>query len=310
MLKKFLLVLLLVAAAAAATLWTLTAPTTLPATALDGLGEPDIENGRLIFAAGGCASCHVAQGQTSSAGEDGDGQAQEGGPPVLAGGHAIESDFGTFHAPNISPGPAGIGGWTFEQFANAMLEGVSPRGTHYYPAFPYGSYTLMDSGDVNDLWGYLRTLPASDNEPPPHEIDFPFNIARGVGLWKYLYMPEDYRVPLGPEDPAVARGQYLVEAVAHCGECHTPRTFLGGLRADAWLSGAPDPDGEGRIPDISPGGTIDDWSVSDLTYYFESGFTPDFDSVGGSMAAVQRGLAELPDSDREAIAAYLKALPE
>jgi mono/diheme cytochrome c family protein len=306
MVKKLLIVLVAVAAVVAAALWAIAAPAALPETTFEGVGEPDIENGRLIFAAGGCASCHAApDAEEAAGGEEGAESA-----PVLAGGLAIESEFGTFHVPNISPSPQGIGDWSFEAFANAMLRGVSPGGGHYYPAFPYGSYTLMEIGDVNDLWGYLQTLPESDNIPPDHDVGFPFGIRRGVGLWKYLYMPDDYRVPIATDEPAATRGQYLVEAVGHCGECHTPRTFLGGLNADRWLAGAPNPDGDGRIPDISPGGSIDDWSVGDLAYYFESGFTPEFDVVGGSMAEVQRGLAQLPESDREAIAAYLKALPE
>ncbi len=110
---------------------------------------------------------------------------------------------------------------------------------------------------------------------------------------------------------AVKRGQYLAEGPGHCGECHTPRTLggLGGLDHARWLAGGPAPEGNGNIPDITPGGEVADWSQDDLATYFESGFTPDFDSVGGSMVAVQNNLAKLPAEDRAAIAAYLKAIP-
>ncbi|WP_099865148.1 cytochrome c [Pararhizobium haloflavum] len=301
MLKRILILLIVVLSAGAATLWAIAAPSELPYTAFEGLSDPDVANGQRIFAAGGCASCHSLE----AAGEEGDDDA----PPTLGGGHVISSQFGDFRVPNISPSDAGIGDWTFRHFADAMLSGVAPDGTHYYPAFPYSSYALMDIEDVNDLWGYLRTLPASDNMVAAHDVPFPFNVNRAIGLWKYLYMPEPNRVTLESADPMLARGQYLVEAVGHCGECHTPRDVLGGLETDRWLAGAPNPSGEGRIPNITPGGDIGEWSVEDLAYYFESGFTPDFDSVGGSMADVQRGLAQLPEEDRAAIAAYLKAIP-
>lgn len=300
MLKKIAITLVALVAAVLATLWAIAAPAPLSDATLQGLGEPDLENGERIFVAGGCGSCHGAVGE--------DGDVAEG-PPVLAGGLAIESDFGTFHVPNISPSEAGIGDWTFEDFAAAMLNGVSPEGTHYYPAFPYGSFSLMDVQDVNDLWGYILTLPESDNRAPPHEIPFPFNINRAVGLWKYLYMPEGNRVAVG-DDPVLQRGQYLVEAVGHCGECHTPRNALGGFEENRWLAGAENPDGEGQIPNITPGGSVGDWSEEDLVYYFETGFTPDYDVVGGSMVEVQEGLARLTGEDRAAIAAYLKAVPE
>lgn len=300
MLTRIVVALVILAAALGTTLWAIAAPDRLPETAFEALGEPDLANGELIFNAGNCASCHGASEESEA----------DDAAVVLTGGHAIESDFGTFHVPNISSGPEGIGDWSFENFANAMLRGVAPDGSNYYPAFPYASYSMMDIGDVNDLWGYLRTLPASENEAPPHEVSFPFNVNRAIGIWKYLYMPDGAYVSIDPNDMVLRRGQYLVEAVGHCGECHTPRDMLGGLEADQWLAGAPNPSGQGTIPNITPAGSVADWSADDLAYFFESGFTPDFDSVGGSMVAVQRGLATLPASDREAISAYLKAIPE
>lgn len=252
----------------------------------------DAEAGKMVFTAAGCASCHAAP------------EAED--KLVLAGGYAFASDFGTFYAPNISPGAAGIGGWTLPEFARAVTQGVSPDGQHYYPAFPYNAYQHLTDGDMADLYAYMQTLPASEEASKPHEVAFPFNIRRLLGGWKTLFMTDSYVLTDVPT-PELERGRYLVEALAHCGECHTPRDGLGGLQRDLWLSGAPNPSGKGTIPNITPGGL--DWSESDLVYYFESGFTPDYDSVGGSMAAVVENLAKLPESDRQAIAAYLKAVP-
>jgi mono/diheme cytochrome c family protein len=145
--------------------------------------------------------------------------------------------------------------------------------------------------------------------PGQHRLGFPFNIRRGVGLWKLLYADDAPIAEIDEGDTQLARGRYLVEALGHCGECHTPRDFAGGPKRDLWLAGAPNPEGRGRIPNITPAGTIADWSQADIAYYLESGFTPEFDSVGGSMVDVQENMAKLPAADRDAIAAYLKAIP-
>ena len=264
-----------------------------------GLGEPDLAHGREVFFAGGCPSCHTP------AGSSGDARL------ILSGGAPIHSPFGTFHAPNISSSPtAGIGGWTLAEFGDAMTRGVGRRGEHLYPSFPYGSYARMTPDDINDLFGFIRTLPASDAVAPAHELPFPFNIRLSLGGWKFLYLDDHPRVALTDASDMVKRGQYLVEGPGHCGECHTPRDMLGGFRSDQWLAGGPNPEGEGTIPNITPGGkSIGSWSEADIASYLETGFTPEFDSVGGTMVEVQKNMAELSASDREAIAAYLKAIP-
>ena len=261
--------------------------------------EADAARGEKVFWAGGCVSCHAADG---AEGKD---------RLVLSGGHRLTSDFGTFVVPNISSDPdAGISSWDIAAFSNAMLAGISPDGSHLYPSFPYGSYIRMSDQDVADLYAFMKTLPASDKTNAPHELKFPFSIRRLVGGWKFLFLNDDPRVQIANADDQVSRGQYLVEGPGHCGECHTPRALLGGLKTDEWLAGAPNPEGKGVVPNITPGGPdISGWSASDIAYYLESGFTPDFDSVGGSMVDVQKNMAELEPSDREAIAAYLKAIP-
>ncbi|MAY60883.1 MAG: diacylglycerol kinase [Rhizobiales bacterium] len=282
--------------------WFVTAPKPLGddrIAAIDAV-DADAARGETIFWAGGCASCHAA--------DNAEGEERK----ILSGGHRLTSNFGTFVVPNISPDPeAGIGGWSLADFANAMLAGVSPSGGHFYPSFPYGSYVRMTDQDVADLFAYLGTLPASDKTNAAHELKFPFSIRRLVGGWKFMFFDDGPRVELANADDQVLRGQYLVEGPGHCGECHTPRNALGGFRSGEWLAGAPNPEGEGVVPNITPGGPdIAGWSASDIAYYLESGFTPDFDSVGGPMVDVQKNMAELTASDREAIATYLKAVPE
>lgn len=252
----------------------------------------DAAAGEAVFHAAGCASCHAAPGASGAA------------RLILAGGQRFASPFGTFVAPNISPDPdAGIGTWTQAEFASAVLEGVSPSGDHYYPAFPYTAYALMSDADMVDLWAYIQTLPASAEPSMPHEIGFPFNIRRSVGAWKLLD-PGPGWVASAPEGD---RGRYLVEALAHCAECHTPRDGLGRLDRTRWMAGAPNPSGTGRIPGITPAQL--NWSEGDIAYYLETGFTPDFDSAGGHMASVITNMAQLSSEDRAAIAGYITALP-
>jgi mono/diheme cytochrome c family protein len=300
--KRLALALGVAAVAGAGIALAITAPRPVAAERLDAIAslEGDAAAGETLFWAGGCASCHAAP--------DAEGEAKL----LLSGGVRLASDFGTFIAPNISPDPdTGIGNWTIADFTNAMLAGVSPKGEHYYPAFPYTSYTRMTDQDIADLFAFLNTLPPSDVASLPHQIRFPFNIRRSLGGWKFLFFSDQPRVTLGGPDTEIARGQYLVEGPGHCGECHTPRNLIGGFVSDAWLSGAQNPDGDGVIPNITPGSkSIGDWSKSDIAYYLESGFTPDFDSAGGSMVDVQENMAKLTSGDREAIAAYLKALPK
>ncbi len=164
--------------------------------------------------------------------------------------------------------------------------------------------------DVLDLQAYLETLQAVPGTAAAHDLGFPWSVRRGIGAWKRLYLDDAPVLDLESENAVVRKGRQLVEGVGHCGECHTPRGRFGNLLVANWLGGAPDLEGEGRVPNITPAGkTISSWSARDIEYYLESGFTPDFDTVGGSMVAVQENMARLTAADRRAIAAYLKALP-
>ena len=223
----------------------------------------------------------------------------------------MNSDFGTFRVPNISPDPvSGIGDWTTLEFVNAVVRGVSPAGNHYYPAFPYTSYTRMEARDVIDLKAYIDSLAPVSNSVAAHELHFPWNLRRGIGLWKKRYFKQQAIIEITSDDPSFARGRYLVEGLGHCGECHTPRDRFGGLIISQRLAGGPSPDGEGKVPNITPyADGLKSWTKTDITYFLKSGFLPDFDMVGGSMVDVQENMAHLPDSDREAIAVYLKTIP-
>ena len=286
--------LALVAAAGLALGYGLTRPRPLPAADLAGL-TGDAAAGERVFWASGCASCHAAPG------------AKDADRLVLSGGLRLASPFGTFVAPNISPDPDhGIGGWSLQDFASAVKRGVSPEGTHLYPAFPYTTYTRMELQDIADLKVFMDRLPASDRANEPHEIGFPFNQRMLLGPWKLLNLDRAW-VMVDPSDAETARGRYLVEAMGHCGECHTPRNPIGGLDLGRWMGGAPNPSGKGRIPNITPAAL--DWSAGDIAYYLKSGFTPDFDSAGGEMSEVVTNMAHLPEADLAAIAAYVKALP-
>lgn len=271
-----------------------TRPNPLPSTAMDGM-IGDAKHGEQVFWEGGCASCHAAA--------DAEGDAKL----LLGGGMPFPSPFGTFFAPNISSDPIqGIGGWTALDLANAMTRGISPRGEHYFPVFPYASFIHADLQDVADLSAYLKTLPPVTSPSKPHDVPFPFNIRRLLGGWKFMYLKDRWVVD-GALTPQQERGRYLVEGLGHCAECHTPRDVKGGLRRDRWLAGGPVPAGNGSFPNITPAKL--DWTEDQIVEYLTSGFTPDFDSAGGHMALVVQNTAHLPVDDRAAIAAYLKLVP-
>lgn len=290
-----------VLAIAAVAAWWITRPQTIAAADLPD-HRPDPVAGERIFWAAGCASCHarLVNGKRAKGDEK----------LLLGGGLELDTPYGVFRVPNISPhANDGIGEWTPAEFVNAMQRGVSPDGRHYYPSFPYTSYARMPIEDVMDLKAYLDTLPPVSGRIEAPSLGFPWSVRRGVGAWKRLYLVTEPMAP-GASPTLVERGRLLVEGAGHCGECHTPRDRFGGLIRDRWLAGAPNPEGKGRVPNITPGGeNISEWSAADIAYYLESGFTPDFDTVGGSMVAVQENMARLSADDRAAIAAYLQALP-
>jgi mono/diheme cytochrome c family protein len=285
---------LIIAVVAVGGFWASSIPQTLPAGSL-GPRRVDLNNGRTMFNAGGCASCHAVPEQPDKS--------------RLGGGLALHSPFGTFYVPNISPDPRdGIGRWTEADFVTALNKGTSPDGRHYYPAFPYPSYQYIRIDDLRDLFGYLKTLPTVQGRVRDHDLAFPFTIRRGVGLWKLLFLNPK---PLAPDPSQSAtwnRGAYLVNAPGHCAECHSPRNFAGAVIARQRFTGAPNLEGRGWVPNITQYG-LKDWSEKDIAYLLETGQTPDGDSVGSSMTEVVRNTSQLSAQDRIAIATYIKSLP-
>ncbi|MGF7174232.1 c-type cytochrome [Azospirillum doebereinerae] len=260
--------------------------------------EPDpVARGAYVFQAAGCLGCHTDE--------------KAGGLP-LAGGRALKTPFGTFFTPNITPDPAnGIGRWTDADFVRAFREGRRPDGAALFPAFPYASYTRMTDRDLLDLKAYLFAQPAAPVANKPHDLTPPFSWRFLVPAWQWMYLTPG-PVPDDPARPAAwNRGRYLVDALGHCGECHTPRSLLGGLDADRYLGGNPDgPDGD-KVPNITahPKG-VGGWSDGDVGLLLEAGLTPEGDVVGGAMGEVIRNsTSKLTAEDRAAIVAYLKTVP-
>ena len=265
------------------------------ATATTGAAaQGDAKRGEYIAAAGGCVACHTADGKDAVR---------------FAGGHALKTPFGTFYGPNITPHPqAGIGKWTEAEFVRAMREGVRPDGAHYFPAFPYPSYTKILDTDLSDLWAYLRSLPPSARQNQTHDLQFPFGFRFLLAGWKMLFFkPGPMAATAQPGTPA-ARGEYLVKALSHCGECHTPRNMLGGPKADRFLAGGKGPDGKG-VPNLTPT-KLKKWGDDELKYFLTTGLTSDGDVTAKAMGdVVTNTTSRITAEDLAAMIAYLRTLP-
>ncbi|MGH6728180.1 MAG: c-type cytochrome [Pseudolabrys sp.] len=256
---------------------------------------PDLANGREMFFAGGCASCHAVPKQKDNT--------------RLGGGLALGSPFGTFYVPNISADRRdGIGGWSDAQFVTAMTMGVSPAGKQLYPAFPYTSYRNMRLDDLRDLFAFLKTLPPVAGRVRDHDLAFPFNIRRAVGIWKLLFLKAATFKPDPSRSAQWNRGAYLVNGPGHCAECHSPRNVFGAVIERLRFTGGPSPDGQGGVPNITQY-KLKNWTEEDIAATLNDGMTPDADLVGGSMIEVVSNTSKLTAADRMAIAAYIKSLP-
>jgi mono/diheme cytochrome c family protein len=260
--------------------------------------EPDVARGEVMYRAGGCASCHKA---STTAGLM--------GPPT--GEAEFETPVGTFWPGNLTPHPeTGLGGWTAEQFVDAMTRGVSPDGRHYFPAFPYTSYSLMHVEDVLDLWAYLQSLEPVLSDPRAPDVPLLGLARRGVGLWKQLALDSEEFRPDSGRSEAWNRGAYLVNGPGHCGECHTPRNALMIPDESQAMAGGPHPRGEGTVPgllDLEGRARYSD--VSDLVLALQFGETFGYDKLSsGGMADIQMNLAMLPEAELQAISEYLLSL--
>ncbi len=260
---------------------------------------PNIENGKYVMTTSGCVGCHTTK-------ED-----HEKGL-LLGGGRALKTPFGLFYSPNITPDPVnGIGNWTEANFHEAMRNGKNPAGEHYLPVFPYTSFTQMTDDDIRDLWAYMKTVPSLDHQNIPHGAPFIFRMRFTLGPWKMINFKAGAYEPDKDQSAEWNRGAYLVNALAHCGECHTPRNLMGGLKSGMYHAGAQDgPEGE-AVPNITMDKAtgIGDWSEDDFDTLFTMGMLPDGDFVGSGMAEVIENTGKLTPEDKKAIITYLMTVP-
>ena len=255
-----------------------------------------VERGEYLFQASGGCSCHTPSGG-----------------PLLAGGRALETPFGVFYSTNITPDvETGIGGWSEADFFRAMRLGEAPDGSHFYPVFPYAAFTRMSDADLRDLQAYLFSLPAVEKPNRPHEVSPPISWRWSAAIWNALFLEVGAYQPDPERSEEWNRGAYLSVALAHCGECHTPRTLLLGLDPSMHLAGSAEaPEGE-LAPNITPDDEtgIGEWSRADLRWFLQTGFKPDGDDAQGLMRElIDQGYRHLTTADLNAIATYLGSLP-
>jgi mono/diheme cytochrome c family protein len=272
-----------------------------------------VEKGQYLATAGDCISCHT----------------RSGGAP-FAGGVPLSTPFGVIYSANITPDEAtGIGRWSEQAFARAMQEGIAPDGTHLYPAFPYTEFTKVSGADLHAIYAYLRTLKPVRSTPPQNALSFPFRIRALLAGWNFLYLKAGRFV----SDPAHSaewnRGAYLVQGLGHCGACHTPRTVLGGERAELALTGGvyrdeiDDEVVDDRItpmdqwtvrawsaPNLTPARSgLGAWSIAEIAAYLRTGHNSRAGAFGPMSKVVGNSTSHLSEADVHAIAVYLKSLP-
>lgn len=262
-------------------------------TAVAAYCQGDAKRGEYIAKAAGCAGCHT--------------EAAAGAAPY-AGGRPLDTDFGTFYGPNITPHPqAGIGRWSEQDFFRALRQGVRPDGAHYFPAFPYPSFTQVVDEDMRDLWAHLRSLPPNPRANRPHDLRFPFGWRWLIWVWKLFFFSPGPFKPDPQRTAVLNRGAYLTHALGHCGECHTPRNFLGGLKKRRAFAGGKLP--EGRVPNLTPTG-LEKWNDGQLKDFLRTGTTPEGDTTSDVMYEVVRNTtSQLIAQDLDALVAYLRSLP-
>jgi mono/diheme cytochrome c family protein len=260
----------------------------------NAFAQSDARRGEYLAKAAGCVGCHTEENKDAV---------------PFAGGRALKTPFGIFYGPNITPHPqAGIGRWTEADFIRAMREGVRPDGANYFPAFPYPSFSKIYDADLRDLWAYLRTLPPNARANQEHDLWFFFGWRVLVTFWKWFFFTPGPFVDIPGLSNIANRGAYLVQALGHCGECHTPRNFLGGPKASRYLAGGKGPEGK-AIANLTPTG-LKKWSDRDLADFLTTGFTPDGDVPAESMGEViTNTTSQLTPEDLNALIAYLRTLP-
>ena len=255
--------------------------------------QGDAKRGAYTAKLAGCIGCHT--------------DTKPGATPY-AGGRALHTPFGVFYGPNITPHKdAGLGAWSEADFTRALRQGERPDGAHYFPAFPYASFTAMSDSDIKDLWAFLKSLPPVNKPNKEHDLKFPFGWRFLVTFWKWMFFGASAQTTTAQVTPEVQRGAYIARALAHCGECHTPRNFLGGSKSAQWFAGAKLP--EGWAPNLTPT-RLKKWSDADLKSYLQTGMTPDSDVAAEPMnEVITNTTSQLNPADMAALIAYLRTVP-
>jgi mono/diheme cytochrome c family protein len=256
--------------------------------------QGDAKRGEYLAKAGGCIGCHTEEKKDAV---------------PFAGGRVLKTPFGTFYGPNITPHPqSGIGRWSEADFFRAMREGDRPDGKNYFPAFPYTSFTKIVDRDLRDLWAYLRTLPPSARADQEHDLKFPFGWRFLVTFWKWFFFTPGPFTKLPGLSDIANRGAYLVQALGHCGECHTPRNFLGGPKMSRFLAGGKGPDGK-EVANLTPTG-LKKQSDREIADFLTTGMTAEGDVPAEAMGEViTNTTSKLAPEDLNALIAYLRTLP-
>ena len=257
----------------------------------------DVNRGFYVARLAGCITCH---------------RAPEDGGSAFSGGLAIESRAGTYFVPNITPHPEdGIGGWTFEDFARSLIEGLDPEGKHYFPVYPYPFYTRLTSQDIVDLWTAVQSSPPVTGRAPNHKLKLFYRMRGPVGAWKRRFLERGEFKPDPSRSEQWNRGRYLAEGPAHCGACHTPRGVMGGRDLSRRYQGGVEKVGANG-PDITTATLkASGWTEGDLSWSLRSGIMANGDAYGGKMADfVHHGTRFWSNADLAAIAAYFFDQPE
>lgn len=267
----------------------------LPAVqAADRTFEPGtVQRGAQLAAIGNCNICHTRE----------NGKAYAGGRPM-------RTPFGTIYATNITPDPeTGIGAWSEEAFLRAMRDGVDRRGRHLYPAFPYDHFTKVRADDLRAIYAFLMTREPVRAETPANDLPFPLNIRATVAGWKALFLRRGEMADDPGKNAEWNHGAYLVEGLAHCGACHTPRNFLAaekrrrnfaGGEAEQWYAPA--------LNEESPAPVA--WTSEAIANYLRRGRADMHGAATGPMAPVVENLARVPDADVRAIATYVASFAQ